>query len=298
MDMIQVRGLRKAFGSNVAVDDVSFEIRKGELFGLLGPNGAGKSTTINLLVGALALDAGEIRIDGSSDPMRPIVRRKIGLAPQALALYEELSAEENLAFYGRLYGLRGASLRERVTWCLDLAGLTERRSHLIRTFSGGMKRRINLACALVHAPQVLFLDEPTVGVDPQSRSHVFENLETLHRSGLTILYTTHYMEEAQRLCDRVAIMDQGKILALDTVDELIRKYGGSSMLTAELERPPADPGALPGRLEGTTLRLQTQKPLEDLARLSASGAVFTTLKIERPDLEVVFLALTGRRLRD
>jgi ABC-2 type transport system ATP-binding protein len=201
--MIQVRGLRKAFGSNVAVDDISFEIRKGELFGLLGPNGAGKSTTINLMVGALPLDAGDIRIDGSSDPTRAVVRRKIGLAPQALALYEELSAEENLAFYGRLYGLRGASLREHVTWCLELAGLTDRRFHLIKTFSGGMKRRINLACALVHTPQVLFLDEPTVGVDPQSRSQVFESLETLHRSGLTILYTTHYMEEAQRLCDRV-----------------------------------------------------------------------------------------------
>ena len=296
--MIQVHGLRKAFGSNVAVDDISFEIRKGELFGLLGPNGAGKSTTINLMVGALSLDAGDIRIGGASDPTRAVVRRKIGLAPQALALYEELSAEENLAFYGRLYGLRGASLRERVTWCLDLAGLADRRSHLIKNFSGGMKRRINLACALVHEPEVLFLDEPTVGVDPQSRSHVFESLETLHKAGLTILYTTHYMEEAQRLCDRVAIMDHGKILALDRVDELIRNHGGASILTAELERPPADPGALPGTLEGTTLRLQTQTPLEDLARLSASGAAFTTLKIERPDLEVVFLKLTGRRLRD
>jgi ABC-2 type transport system ATP-binding protein len=161
-----------------------------------------------------------------------------------------------------------------------------------------MQRRLNLACALVHDPPVLFLDEPTAGVDPQSRNHLFENIGALAKQGRTVLYTTHYMEEAQRLCDRVAIMDRGKVLALDTVEGLIRRHGGRSVVEAELERPPADPVALPGRLEGTSLRFETEQPLEEIARLSAAGIPFRSLRVDRPDLEAVFLALTGRRLRD
>jgi ABC-2 type transport system ATP-binding protein len=296
--MIQATALRKSFGALTAVDDLALDIPKGELFGLLGPNGAGKTTTISMLVGALRPDGGEVRINGDADPTRASVRRQIGLAPQALALYDELTAEENLAFYGRLYGLRGPALSKRVGWALDFAGLADRRRDRLATFSGGMKRRINLAAGLVHEPQVLFLDEPTVGVDPQSRNYIFESIEQLKAQGLTILYTTHYMEEAQRLCDRVAIMDHGRILALDTVDVLIRQYGGLSVVTAELDRPPQDPAALPGALDGTTLRIETTEPLAELARLAAAGVSFSTLKVERPDLEVVFLALTGRRLRD
>jgi len=296
--MIQAKDLRKAYGTLVAVDGVSFEVRQGETFGLLGPNGAGKTTIIHLLAGALRPDAGTIFINGASDPTHREVRRQIGFAPQALALYDNLSGQENVTFFGKMYGLNGARLKERTAWALELAGLTERRDDRVHAYSGGMKRRLNLACALVHDPAVVFLDEPTAGVDPQSRNHLFENVEGLARQGRTILYTTHYMEEAQRLCNRVAIMDHGKILALDTVDRLIAQYGGQSVVEAELENPPAEPAALPGQLDGTRLRFETDRPLETLVELAARGMKATTFRVDRPDLEKVFLTLTGRRLRD
>ncbi len=296
--MIRIDHLQKAYGTTVAVDGVTFEIGQGETFGLLGPNGAGKTTTIHLLVGILKPDGGEININGASDPTRPEVRRSIGLAPQSLALYGELTADENLAFFARLYGIKGAALRARIDWAVEFVQLNEHRNQRIKTFSGGMKRRLNMACAVLHEPQVLLFDEPTVGVDPQSRNHIFQNIEMLKAEGRTILYTTHYMEEAQRLCDRVAIMDHGKILALGSVDELIERYGGHSVVTAELERPPADVSTLPGTLEGTTLRWEADRPLEEVGRLATSGVTLLSLRVDRPDLESVFLALTGRRLRD
>jgi ABC-2 type transport system ATP-binding protein len=225
MSRVRVDSLRKRFGSVTAVDGVSFEIAAGETFGLLGPNGAGKTTTIGMIVGALGPDEGRVSVDGEDDPTRPALRRRIGVAPQALALYQELTAEENLAFFGSLYGLAGSSLRDRVEWALDFAGLADRRRGRVKTFSGGMQRRLNLVCGLLHDPPVILLDEPTVGVDPQSRNAIFESIERLKREGRTILYTTHYMEEAERLCDRVAIMDQGRILALDTVEGLLRAHG-------------------------------------------------------------------------
>jgi ABC-2 type transport system ATP-binding protein len=296
--MIEASGLRKSYGANVAVDGVSFRVEAGETFGLLGPNGAGKTTTIHLLTGALRPDAGTVSINGIDDPTRLEVRAHLGLAPQALALYDLLTAEENLKFFGKLYGLAGVKLRERVAWALELAGLTDRRGDRVGTFSGGMKRRINLAAALVHGPAVVFLDEPTVGVDPQSRNHIFDTIERLAADGLTILYTTHYMEEAERLCDRVAIMEAGKILALDTVDGLIAAYGGQGAVEVELEEVPADPASLPGTLTGRVLRIPTDRPLEEAARLAAAGLRARNLRLERPDLETVFLNLTGRRLRD
>lgn len=296
--MIRVHNLRKAYGTTIAVDGVTFEIDRGETFGLLGPNGAGKTTTIHLLVGILKPDDGQIDINGASDPTRPDVRRNIGLAPQSLALYDDLTADENLAFFARLYGIKGAALRERIDWAVEFVQLNEHRGKRIKTFSGGMKRRLNMACAVLHEPQVLLFDEPTVGVDPQSRNHIFENIETLKSKGRTILYTTHYMEEAQRLCDRVAIMDHGKILAMGTVDELIERHGGRSVVTAELERPPTDPSSLPGTLAGTSLRFESDRPLEDVGKLATDGVRLLSLRVDRPDLESVFLALTGRRLRD
>jgi ABC-2 type transport system ATP-binding protein len=298
MAMIQVTDLRKAYGPVVAVDGISFEIRQGETFGLLGPNGAGKTTTIHLLTGALGPDAGTIQINGVADPTRLEVRRSIGFAPQALALYDELTGEENLTFFARLYGLSGARLRERVEWGLAFGGLADRRADRTRTYSGGMKRRLNLACALVHDPAVVFLDEPTAGVDPQSRNHIFEGIEALAAEGRTILYTTHYMEEAQRLCDRVAIMDRGHILALDTVEGLIERHGGQSVIEAELEGPVPEAVALPGKLEGAVLHFASDRPFDEAARLVAAGVKFATFRVDRPNLEVVFLALTGRRLRD
>jgi ABC-2 type transport system ATP-binding protein len=296
--MIEVHELRKSFGQTVAVAGISFEVRAGETYGLLGPNGAGKSTTIAMLTGALKPDSGRISINGQGSPDQAATRLAIGIAPQTLSLYEVLTAAENLAFFGRLYRLSGSQLRERVNWALEFAGLTDRRKHRVNTFSGGMKRRLNLACALVHDPRVIFLDEPTAGVDPQSRNHIFERIEELRGEGRTVVYTTHYMEEAQRLCDRVAIMDHGRILDLDTVAMLLERHGGRSVVKAELARPPANSCTLPAPLDGLVLRFESDRPLEEVARLSSEGVAFQTLEVARPDLETVFLSLTGRSLRD
>jgi ABC-2 type transport system ATP-binding protein len=296
--MIEVRDLRKAFGQTVAVDGITFDVRPGETFGLLGPNGAGKSTTIGMLTGALAPDAGSIRLAEGGSPGEAAVRRQIGFAPQALSLYEDLTAAENLFFFGRLYSLAGTALEERAKTALEFAGLSDRRGHRVKTFSGGMKRRLNLAVALVHDPQVVFLDEPTAGVDPQSRNHIFEWIEGLRGAGRTVVYTTHYMEEAQRLCDRVAIMDHGKILDLDTIPALLERYGGRSVVKGELVRPPGDDVKLPGTVDDLSLRFESDRPFEEIAQLSSAGVAFQTLEITKPDLESVFLSLTGRSLRD
>jgi ABC-2 type transport system ATP-binding protein len=307
--MLTANHLRKTYGPRVAVDDVSFELMQGETFGLLGPNGAGKSTTIHMLCGVLRPDGGEVRIEGQADPTQPKVRARLGVAPQSLSLYEDLSAEENLKFFGRCYELPAATLKQRVDWCLDFAGLADRRRDLVKTYSGGMKRRLNLACALVHDPPVLFLDEPTVGVDPQSRNHLLENIEALARQGRTVLYTTHYMEEAERLCQRVAVMDQGKVLALDSVTGLIGRHGGQAVVEAELApsgvtsdqwATKLDTVLGPGQyqLDANRLRFHSDRPLPQAQQVSDAGFVLSTVRIHRPDLEAVFLSLTGRTLRD
>lgn len=247
--MIQATELRKSYGDVVAVDGLSLEVARGETFGLLGPNGAGKTTTIHMLVGLLKPDSGRISINGESDPTRPEVRRHLGIAPQSLALYSDLTGQENLEFFGRIFGATGALLKDRVNSALDFAQLTEHRKRRVKTYSGGMQRRLNLACAVLHDPPVILLDEPTVGVDTQSRNHIFENIDSLKKRGRTILYTTHYIEEAQRLCDRVAIMDQGKILALDSVDGLVKAHGDTSARTAQ-----ADLEAVFLSLTGRTMR--------------------------------------------
>jgi ABC-2 type transport system ATP-binding protein len=308
--MITVTDLRKAYGSKVAVDGVSFAIVAGETFGLLGPNGAGKTTTMHILVGALKPDGGRIEIAGTLDPAQAESRRTIGIAPQATSLYEDLTGTENVRFFGALYGLKGAALRGRVTAALDFVGLSDRGKDLVSTYSGGMKRRLNIAAAVVADPQVILFDEPTVGVDPQSRNSIFDNLERLKLDGKTILYTTHYMEEAQRLCDRVAIMDHGRILALDKVDRLINDHGGSSIVEVDLaedQRCPPDYAAALVENAATnggpavaarTLRIDTANCDAEVKRLIERGVRFTALRLKRPDLESVFLNLTGRRLRD
>jgi ABC-2 type transport system ATP-binding protein len=298
LPMIKAANLHKYFADIRAVDDVSFVIGEGEIYGLLGPNGAGKTTTINMLAGALHPDSGSVSIGNGSDPTQAEVRRQLGSAPQALAIYDDLTAAENVTFFGKLYGLGGRRLKERVASCLELVGLTERRKSRVSTFSGGMKRRLNLACALVHEPPVLLLDEPTVGVDPQSRNLIFDRIETLRKEGLTLLYTTHYMEEAQRLCDRVAIMDHGKILAEGTVDELIAAHGGKGVVYIDLEEMPASDVRLPAEPQDLHLRFESSQPMEDVAALNSKGVKFRTLRVERADLESVFLNLTGRSLRD
>ena len=224
--MLTLTDVRKSFGTTVAVNGLSLRVRAGEVLGLLGPNGAGKSTTVSLAVGLLAPDSGSVAIEGLGDPKDPGVRRRLGVAPQALALYDLLTAEENLRFFGEVYGVPRTDLAPRVAWCLDFVELTDRKGDRVGTYSGGMKRRLNLAAALVHQPDLLLLDEPTVGVDPQSRNKIFDNIETLGREGRTIIYTTHYMEEAERLCDRIAIVDAGRLLALGTPAELVAVHGG------------------------------------------------------------------------
>lgn len=296
IQLIEARELYKAFGQQKAVNGLSFGIHQGETFGFLGPNGAGKTTTIAMLVGLLAPDSGEVTVRGRN-PMRTESRRSIGVAPQSLSLYDELTASENLDFFGSLYGLAGAKLKERVDWCLDFAELKDRRKHRVGSFSGGMKRRMNIAVALIHQPEILFLDEPTVGVDPHSRNHIFECIQKLKDQGMTVLYTTHYMEEAQRLCDRVAIVDHGKLLALDTVQNLIMQHGDHSVVTGELNFCP-EGLEFPGLGDSSSFRFKSHQPLKTVADLTGKGVEFQTLGIAQPDLECVFLALTGRSLRD
>ncbi len=281
--MLALTDLRKAYGATVAVDGLSLRVQRGEVLGLLGPNGAGKSTTVHLALGLLAPDAGTVAIDGLGAPTDPAVRRHLGLAPQAVALYAELTGEENLRFFGRVYGLAGVALEARIDWALDFAALRDRRRDRVGGYSGGMQRRLNLAAALLHEPRLVLLDEPTAGVDPQSRHAILDRIVELRRSGLTVVYTTHYMEEAERLCDRVAIVDQGRVLALDTVPSLIRLHGDAPVLVA--------------KVGGEVRRFPTADPAGALLRLAAEARV-DDFHVERPSLEQVFLKLTGRRLRD
>ena len=234
--MLTINNLRKTFGSLVAVDDVSFSLERGQLVGLLGPNGAGKTTTVSMIAGLMTPDRGEVliagqRLTGDTDP----VKRRIGLVPQDVALYDELSARDNLRFFGALYDLRGRALEDAMAAGLALVGLADRARDKVDTFSGGMKRRLNLAAGLLHDPDILLLDEPTVGVDPQSRNAIFDNLETLKRHGKALLYTTHYMEEAERLADRVVVVDHGRVIADDTLTGLTARVATVSGQRPTLE---------------------------------------------------------------
>lgn len=308
---IEVKGLVKKYGDRVAVNRVDLSILEGEIFGLLGPNGAGKSTTISILATLSAPDVGEVRICGY-DLAREAGRIKplIGFVPQDLALYPTLSARDNLSFFGRIEGLRGELLRERVDSALALAGLTDRAKDAVHTFSGGMKRRLNIAVGLIHQPRVLFLDEPTVGVDPQSRNFIFEHVERLKAEGMTILYTTHYMEEVERLCDRTAIMDSGRVLVTDTPRGLIALLGGGIIYAGF----PSDCiGDLLPSIQGLPhvhavsaqdARLKIETRNSNLALLSLidfcnkRNIRILSLEVLDPNLESVFLHLTGKRLRE
>jgi ABC-2 type transport system ATP-binding protein len=310
-NIIEAKGLVKRYGDLEAVKGLSFAIRRGEIFGFLGPNGAGKTTTISMLSCLLepsegtAIVAGHDVVQASGE-----VKRRIGLVPQELALYPTLSARDNLDYFGRIYGLRGRALRQRVDEVLEMVNLTERAKAVVKTYSGGMKRRLNIAAGLLHHPEVLFLDEPTVGVDPQSRNAIFEHVERLRDEGMTVLYTTHYMEEAERLCDRVAIVDAGCIIALDTPRKLIADLGGgiihlglaNGIADGVLERIQALPEVkvvtrLNGRMEVEAT--QAQEGLIHLLELfNQTNTDITALEVLEPNLETVFLHLTGKRLRD
>ncbi len=309
--IIEVRELVKRFDGRTAVDGVSFTVHAGEILGLLGPNGAGKSTTFNILSTLLAPDAGQVTICGhdlltEAERIKPL----IGYVPQELALFPTLSARDNLAFFGRIYLLSGAALVERMASVLELVGLSDRAGDAVKTFSGGMKRRLNIAVGLIHQPRILYLDEPTVGVDPQSRNFIFEHIESLRATGMTVLYATHYMEEAERLCDRVAIMDQGRILALDATRELIRRWStglirvGVPAEAMESLKPAiaALPHVREVSLQDSRFRLQTsdanQALLELIGLCNSRDVTITSLEVLEPNLESVFLQLTGKRLRD
>ena len=309
--ILMARGLHKSYGDIHAVRGVDLEIARGEIFGLLGPNGAGKTTLIAMLTGLLAPDQGRVLLNGQ--PLTPhahALKARIGLVPQELALYPTISAWDNLLFFGRIYGLRGKHLHRRVEAVLEMVGLTERARDPIETYSGGMKRRINIAAGLLHEPDLLFLDEPTVGVDPQSRHAIFEAVEALNRAGMTILYTTHYMEEAQRLCHRVAIMDAGRIIALDSPQALVSRLGGGvirlGLHDSRLPQVAQQAARLPAvktisRHDGE-LFIEAERPQEVLIALleltNRLEALVTSLQILEPNLETVFLQLTGKSLRD
>lgn len=281
--MLRLDDLHKRFGNVTALNGLSLFVPRGVVFGLLGPNGAGKTTSISIAVGLLRPDSGGVDLDGRGSPEAPEVRRRIGVAPQAIALYDELTAAENLDFFAALYGLDKVARRERAAGLLARVGLTDRARDRVKGFSGGMKRRLNLAAALIHDPPLLLLDEPTAGVDPQSRNAILDIVRSLRDEGRTIVYTTHYMEEAQRICDRVAIVDHGRILAEGTVDGLIASLGGASIVTIQTD--------------SEQLRIETADPVAELSvRLRAPD--IRGVRVDRPDLESVFLHLTGRSLRD
>ena len=302
--------LQKSFGDTHAVKGISLQVARGEVFGLLGPNGAGKTTTISMLTGLLEPTGGTITVDGL-DLKRHTreVKAQMGLVPQELALYTTLSARQNLMFFGRIYGLKGQALRQRVDEVLEMIGLTERADDAVGDYSGGMKRRVNIGAGLLHRPRVLFLDEPTVGVDPQSRNAIFESVEALNRAGMTVIYTTHYMEEAQRLCHRVAIVDEGQIIALDTPAGLIRSLGGGVVLLGVAEGTPEALTEHIGQLPAVKLvsrndgqvKIETQRLQEALmGALDLTNRMdvrITSLEILEPNLESVFLHLTGKKLR-
>ena len=309
--ILVVEDLWKSYAQTVALRGLTFEISKGEFFGLLGPNGAGKTTTIGLLSGLIEPTRGHISIDGVDLFSRPMeAKAKLGLVPQSFALYPTLCAHDNLVFFGRIYGLKGKRLKERMARVLEIVELTDRANQPVATFSNGMKRRLNIAVGLLHEPEILILDEPTVGVDPQSRNAILESIRSLNQSGVTVLYTTHYIEEAQHLCDRVAIIDQGKIIALDSPARLIRDLGKANI---HMEFNIGIDPKLLGQLEHIGLvrvvddqrrkiHVETNRideaSRELLELMKTRDGLIKTLDISEPNLETVFIHLTGRNLRD
>jgi ABC-2 type transport system ATP-binding protein len=308
--VIAVQGLSKRFGELRAVERISFEVARGELFGLLGPNGAGKTTTISMVSGLLRPDEGIVTIGEHNLWERPReAKRLLGLVPQEVALYEEFNAKENLFFWGGLYGIARAELKESVNEILRRVGLSDRAREPVSRYSGGMKRRLNLAIGLVHRPQVLLLDEPTVGIDPQARNAILEIIREIARQGTTILFTTHHLEEAEKLCDRIAIMDHGRILQTGSVRELARVVGDRDVITLRggftaaqiqqcLEHEPVSVLSVADQLASLHVVGEHYGLASLVERLGKAGIELADLSVQKPTLESVFLKLTGRELRD
>jgi ABC-2 type transport system ATP-binding protein len=307
--VVEVIGVKKSYGPIAALDGVGFQVDEGEIFGLLGPNGAGKTTMLSILACLMEPNSGEVRLfDQTASTRNRPLRREIGIVPQELAVYGELTARENLNFFGGLYGLAGPRLRERTEAVLAAMGLADRADDRVDTFSGGMKRRLNLGAALVHSPRLVLLDEPTIGVDPQSRNHIFEEIRRLNGEGVTIIYTSHYMEEVQALCRRIGIIDHGRLIACDTLPALLQLLKGQIRFQVSETKP-----ALAERLTAlsdATLKTEpdnrftlecrdvTNTLLRLIAILKDLEIELTSIEIIEPDLERVFLYLTGKTLRD
>ena len=308
---IQVKNIHKDFGEVYAVKGINFEVQRGEIFSLIGPNGAGKSTTISMISGILIPDQGKITVAGYDLSSESLLAKKVvGVVPQDIALYEDLSARENLVFWGKMYGLRGIALKKRVDEILDIVGLSERQKGRVGKYSGGMKRRLNIGIALLHKPEVIIMDEPTVGIDPQSRRNILENVKELNQQGMTVLYTTHYMEEAQELSDHIAIMDFGRIIASGTHNELVKIIGGMDRIELTINSESAKVigpwqglnGVQHVIAENGHINLLVEDSNYVLPQLfevaSQVNTRITSVDIQEPNLEAVFLHLTGRALRD
>ncbi|MGE0403963.1 MAG: ABC transporter ATP-binding protein [Kofleriaceae bacterium] len=316
--MLVVRGLGKDYGERTAVRAIDLDVSRGECVGLLGPNGAGKTTTISMICGVITRTRGSITIGGHDLASAPFAAKAtLGVVPQDLAIYEDLTAIQNLRYFGALYGLAGALLDKRIAWALEVVGLSDRAREPAKRFSGGMKRRLNLAAGLVHEPALLILDEPTVGVDPQSRNHIFETVKRLHDAGTAIIYTSHYMEEVEALCDRVAIIDHGAIVADGAIADLVAKHAGkgirielakTSAVATESEGPSATivesaiaAASAHGDVtrDGASIRVVPRDGLAPvIAAIEGAGATITRIESREANLETAFLALTGHALRD
>lgn len=310
MGLLRVQGLFKAFGAIRAVDDVSFEVQPGEIYGLLGPNGAGKTTSISMISGLLKPDAGEVLVAGNpfwSNPQR--AKRIMGVVPQELSIYEELTGRENLEFWGRMAGLGSSEVKARAAELLEALSLTDRARDAVKTYSGGMKRRINLGCALLHRPRLLLLDEPTVGIDPQARLNILEFIRGLCASGTAILYTTHYLEEAETLCQRIGIIDHGRLLAEGTLAELRDRLGGDRVFVLEADFKDSSPDAWDGFHQRFRVIQKSERqlvvaavgvrdPSDCLRDLLGLPVRVENVTLKRPSLNDVFLQLTGRDLRE
>lgn len=309
--VLECRDLKKSYGDNAAVKGVGFHIAEAETYGLLGPNGAGKTTTISMVTGLLERDSGEVFVNGLPLTTTSIdAKREIGLVPQDLAIYPDLTARENLIFFGKLYEMSGSDLKKRVDEVLEIIGLTDRAGDRTEEYSGGMKRRLNIGLGLLHKPRLLLLDEPTVGVDPQSRNAILESVEHLSGEGMAVLYTTHYMEEAERLCDRVGIIDLGEIKAEGTRRELVQLVGQHDRIRLQATGPCAagvealaslaavrEAGVRDGGIE-MLVDNADRWLAEILGKVSGAGVGISSVDVEEPNLESVFLHLTGRALRD
>ncbi|SFB09597.1 MULTISPECIES: ABC transporter ATP-binding protein [unclassified Bacillus (in: firmicutes)] len=311
--MLVVEDIKKSFNHKEVVRGVSFQVNKGEAFGLLGPNGAGKSTTISMICGLLSYDAGEITVGGSSVKKNTMdVKKKIGVVPQEIALYPTMSAKDNLLFWGKMYGLSGSQAKKRAEEVLEYVGLSERAKDKIETFSGGMKRRINIGAALMHDPELLIMDEPTVGIDPQSRNHILETVKKLNENGMTVIYTSHYMEEVEYLCNRIGIVDQGKMIALGTKSDLCNRLAGGTVIKMivnhlneefvtcikemeHVERIVTDTEALSLDIFVSSHQLVVG---EIMACAVKHHVHVQSFEVKEPNLESLFLSLTGRSLRD